>query len=710
MSCRSQRPFSHLQGAAAGPRLGWRQPSPHRRLLPLEVRRSFTLPHTLPDGAAGAVHPGYVTDTVPSDPAPAAAAPRRQRPQQELPPLVDSLLSSPSLERPEGTDPKQLLRVMEAFWAAMKDGKAVPAPSVVKRQPGTRLPSAPQYDVAVAGGTLGILLATALQARGHRVAVIERRRLEGRLQEWNIGRGELGRLVACGVLTQQEVDACVTSQFGPVRVAFKGSPSLDCGPDVLNCGVSPRLLIETLRRKFLEAGGELLEETAFKSAAVLDDGVHVELLPGRQAAPGMQPGDVNRPMAMAAASAAAAAGRPGTGSSSSSTSTSSSRSSSGGHSPHSPRRSITARLLVDCMGHYSPIAKQLRGGQRPDGVVLVVGGAWLGFSPERNTAADLLHTFTDSADDQQLFWEAFPAAGGQARTLYMFQYSDAHPSRPSFTQLLDTYLRLLPQYQGVPLEQLQPQRILMGGFPCYESGPLQPGWDRVLQVGDAAGAQSPLSFGGFGSLVRHMPRLVAGVSEALQEERLARRDLAWLAPYQPSLSTAFLLQRAMAPRPGQVVKAPASKTSSTPKSASKQAVTQHAAGSSGGPAAPSSQGAGEGRGWLPANHVNRLLRTNFSVLRLLGEGAMRPFLQDTLRFWPLAATMLGMLLRDPICICRVLVQLGPLLLLRWTGHFLALAAYTLGHTLLSPLRPLLGARSWRFRRLLDALEWGSGAS
>lgn len=144
---------------------------------------------------------------------------------------MDSLLSSPSLERPEGTgkhfirvrrglcsmcmfssnqhvpsrffkhalqcghtsimqtfvrtscaDPKQLLRVMEAFWAAMKDGKAVPAPSVVKRQPGTRLPSAPQYDVAVAGGTLGILLATALQARGHRVAVIERRRLEGRLQ------------------------------------------------------------------------------------------------------------------------------------------------------------------------------------------------------------------------------------------------------------------------------------------------------------------------------------------------------------------------------------------------------------------------------------------------------------------------------------------------------------------------------------------------
>jgi hypothetical protein len=55
----------------------------------------------------------------------------------------------------------------------------------------------------------------------------------------------------------------------------------------------------------------------------------------------------------------------------------------------------------------------------------------------------------------------------------------------------------------------------------------------------------------------------------------------------------------------------------------------------------------------------------------------------------------------------VLAQLGPRLLLSWAGHFAALAAYTLGHVLLSPLRPL-AARSWHLRRLLDALEYGSG--
>jgi hypothetical protein len=46
----------------------------------------------------------------------------------------------------------------------------------------------------------------------------------------------------------------------------------------------------------------------------------------------------------------------------------------------------------------------------------------------------------------QLFWEAFPAAGGD-RTTYMFGYMDAHPGRPTFAALLDKYLQQLPEYQ-----------------------------------------------------------------------------------------------------------------------------------------------------------------------------------------------------------------------------------------------------------------------
>lgn len=43
----------------------------------------------------------------------------------------------------------------------------------------------------------------------------------------------------------------------------------------------------------------------------------------------------------------------------------------------------------------------------------------------------MLYTFTDAEDDMQLFWEAFPAAGG-GRTTYMFTYADADAKRPTF--------------------------------------------------------------------------------------------------------------------------------------------------------------------------------------------------------------------------------------------------------------------------------------
>jgi hypothetical protein len=65
------------------------------------------------------------------------------------------------------------------------------------------------------------------------------------------------------------------------------------------------------------------------------------------------------------------------------------------------------------------------------------------------------------------------------------------------------------------------------------------------QIGDASATQSPLSFGGFGSMLRHLGRLASGVAQALQEDALSRCELALMQPYQPSLSAAWLFQRAM---------------------------------------------------------------------------------------------------------------------------------------------------------------------
>ena len=45
------------------------------------------------------------------------------------------------------------------------------------------------------------------------------------------------------------------------------------------------------------------------------------------------------------------------------------------------------------------------------------------------------------------------------------------------------------------------------------------------QVGDASASQSPLSFGGFGSMLRHLRRLTDGLDQALRQDMLARGNL-----------------------------------------------------------------------------------------------------------------------------------------------------------------------------------------
>ena len=47
-------------------------------------------------------------------------------------------------------------------------------------------------------------------------------------------------------------------------------------------------------------------------------------------------------------------------------------------------------------------------------------------------------------------------------------------------------------------------------------------------------------------MLRHLPRLSRGLHRALIHDRLSKRDLAWLHPYQPALSLAWLYQRSMA--------------------------------------------------------------------------------------------------------------------------------------------------------------------
>ncbi len=70
--------------------------------------------------------------------------------------------------------------------------------------------------------------------------------------------------------------------------------------------------------------------------------------------------------------------------------------------------------------------------------------------------------------------------------------------------------------------------VSAAGHPPHSHLPAQPSAAAARQVGDASASQSPLSFGGFGTMLRHLPRLAAGVDSALATDALSRRALAVL--------------------------------------------------------------------------------------------------------------------------------------------------------------------------------------
>jgi len=498
-------------------------------------------------------------------------------------------------------NPLDGLRRTDALWTALRQG-SLPIPPVV-HQSSERLTSL-DWDGVICGGTLGILLGTALAQRGWRVALLERGMLRGREQEWNISRAELNTFVTLGLLTQEELERAIATEFNPVRVSFLDGSEVWVR-DVLNIGVDPVYLLDTLKQKFLAAGGQLFEQTPFTAVTLHANGASVQA--GSQ--------------------------------------------------------TFQTRLLLDGMGHFSPIVQQGRAGRKPDAVCLVVGSCATGF-PE-NTTGDLMVSFTPIQNQCQYFWEAFPARAG--RTTYLFTYLDAHPDRPSLEQLTAEYFRLLPQYQSVELVQLHFQRFLCGVFPCYRQGPLRLPWDRILPIGDSSGSQSPLSFGGFGAMVRHLKRLTDGIGAALQVEALDRRSLSLLHPYQPNLSVTWLFQRSMS-----------------------LGVTQK----------------------IAPNQINQLLATVFREMEQLGDPVLKPFLQDVIQFPGLFQTLIRTSLADPGILFQILPQVGLPALLEWSVHYANLAGYTTLYTLGSSIQPWIKQlplpHQYRLHRWLDAWKYGSG--
>ena len=160
---------------------------------------------------------------------------------------------------------KKNLKTNEAFWRLMKKSKSIGYPKeVVFKKSEVKEEITEKFDIAILGGGLGLFVATYFQKQGFKVCIIERNdEIKGRIQEWNISKEDLEVLSDLNILTDEEIEKSIVSDFSPVRIEFfkKGSYSIS---DALNLGVSPESLISSAKIIFFQTEERFLHPTNFR--------------------------------------------------------------------------------------------------------------------------------------------------------------------------------------------------------------------------------------------------------------------------------------------------------------------------------------------------------------------------------------------------------------------------------------------------------------
>jgi lycopene cyclase CruA len=468
----------------------------------------------------------------------------------------------------------------EAF-GALTDGAATLAHvDELEQRLGTRAPvethatggpdagAAPDFDVALAGGGLSLVYAALLSRRGLRVAVCDRRVIGCGRREWNISRPELAPLVASGLFTDGEVADLVPLAYDDGIVRWHGGGTYAV-TGVLDCVVDAERLLAALRARAEAAGATLLDRHALTGYRVGRGGVEVRL------------------------SAA---------------------------DPKTAERRLTARVLLDGMGAESPHAAF-------DLMCPTVGGVLAGLDegddplcvqPRRG---EILVTTEGLVDDTQHIWEGFPQPDGRFTT-YLFYYTE--PSRLGPRPLRTLYERFFATRPRYKRGAARLAKATYGFIPAHSRlrpMPASP-CDRVLLVGDAAARHSPLTFCGFGSMIRSFLPVGDGLCARLAEDRLDRRALASVWREPPGLQVMGGLTLMMVP--------------------------------------------GRGRPGRDPDDVNRLLDAAFATLSEMGNDIYGAFVRDQIGFRDFVTFMRRTAARRPGLYDEVLAHMSKAEIARWS--------------------------------------------
>ena len=425
-----------------------------------------------------------------------------------MPLLLDQIkLTHPHLYRsfsllPDAEAHLRRIGELDRYWEQLEH----PVPEVIL--PASALPKdavlSGEYDLIYAGGTLSLLHAAVMAGKyGRKVMIFDRQRPAKSTRDWNISRPELLKLSAIGLFTESEVDSVILRRYKSGWVEFyqpDGSQKRLSMENVLDCAVDADKLLGLAAEKVTAApGSTLLAGTTFLCCYQFPDHVVVKV-EDRQ------------------------------------------------HKVFYYK----ARVLVDVMGILSPVAMQLNDGLPQTHVCPTVGTIASGFEDVDFDIGEILLSTgpadLSSGSGRQFIWEGFPAEEDRYIT-YLFFYDEAVSlNDKSLLSLFETYFRTLPEYKK-PGKEFTLHRPVYGIIPAYSHDGFnrtrEIAADHIILFGDAASLGSPLTFCGFGSMVRNLEHLTADLDRALGENNLLKKHLEKISAYEPNVASMANLMKYM---------------------------------------------------------------------------------------------------------------------------------------------------------------------
>ena len=320
-------------------------------------------------------------------------------------------------------------------------------------------------DVVFMGGGLSLLIAAELARRGVGVVVLERARAGAAHREWNASASELAPLVDAEIVSRAELETMIVARYREGVCAFhRGSPRRVTG--VLDHAVDAGALLARVRDVAARRGVRLIDRASVTGLGASASRVRV--------------------------------GWTG--------------------APDGSRSELVARLAVDARGASSPYATA-------DLVCPTVGGVMRGlrFDP---AIGDILVTTEDADDGRQHVWEGFPGRDGEL-TVYLFYYARAEDSgaRGALAPLYARFFETITSYKAGDPALVRPTFGYIPGWSRLTRAPAGPS-PRVVVVGDAAARHSPLTFCGFGAMLRSFRPIAAALARAIEQDRAPRAPLA----------------------------------------------------------------------------------------------------------------------------------------------------------------------------------------